>query len=158
MKRLLLAPVFLFALAACGGSETDHRAVETSNIEAPDGGTATSSSTIDLWEVYDAVLDAIWDVVCDQWEVIEQTGVYVFCENYLDAQGIPSSGIRRIIARRICHRKVNEAIDEAMCSISDYFEDEVVEDEEVQSEEEDAGVDDGASEDPMSEGEPDGGV
>lgn len=128
MKTSTLAPAFvlLAGLAvACGGPDTSEEGIDMANVVAAPSGPSGSSGgdTTDWWAIYDVLLDSVWDVVCDQWEIIRQGGVYAFCESYLDSIGVPETGFRRIVARRVCARKVNRAIDEAVCTITDFVED-----------------------------------
>lgn len=117
MKKFLLAAPLSLMLIACGPEEP---ADYVTTAEINPGMTQTSSDSIDLWALYESLLEGIWEEVCDQWDLIRRIGVNAFCEIYLDANGYPDSGIRRIIARRVCIAKVNRAIDDAVCTVEDW--------------------------------------
>ena len=118
--------LLVFALvAACGGPdaplavETDALMAPPQEGAAPPAPTTTSTATIDWEAIYEVLLDSVWESACESLDFIRQVGVATFCEAYLDANGYPQAGLRRSIARRICITKVNRAIDDAVCAITD---------------------------------------
>lgn len=127
MKHSTFAVALLtLTVAACGGPEEPPLEVVSDAIQAPadEGlteGTATSTDTVDWAAIYEILLNSIWEDVCQSMDIIRDAGVYAFCEAYLDANGYPESGLRRTIARSVCINKVNKAIDDAVCAITDVF-------------------------------------
>ncbi len=115
-----LALVLAFA-PACGGADTEAEAYQRAEIQA------AQQPQFDWWSFFEGVFADIWESVCLQWDVIRDVGVRAFCDAYLDNMGVPETGLKRTIGRTICMRKVNAAIDEAVCAIVEAVTPEAVE-------------------------------
>ena len=117
---------FLLALGvvACGGEPTEQELSSVSfSVEAgsSDSSSGQISQGVDWEEWFEYIFEDLFDDIChfaDNWH--NHGFVYATCEEILDARGIPKTGFKRTIGRTICIRKLQRAIDEAVCAAEEY--------------------------------------
>ena len=124
---LLLATVSLFSIACGGPIETQENAHVSSAVEtATNGSTETggNNALADQWEDwFEYIFEDLFQDVCDFADDWNDHGFkYATCEAILDARGIPKRGLKRSIGRTICLRKLQRAIDEAICAAEEWEE------------------------------------
>ncbi len=140
----------LCLLQGCGGTEddftTEYASVNPQDDEADAGtepadengeGDDEDAGAPDIEGTDTSTMT--WDEVCEYWEDVYNDGITAVCNRILDNKGIPRRGIKRTIAMSICRRKVQKAIDDAVCTIID-----VITPDPEEEEEEDAGEDEDA--------------
>lgn len=178
MQRAVSLMFTLCLLHGCGGTEddftTEYAAVNPQ--DEADAGVDDADETEEADDEDAGVPDIegtetstmTWDEVCEYWEDVYNDGITAVCNRILDNKGVRRGTIIRRAAMRLCRRKVQEAIDEAVCTIIDVItpddpEEETDAGEEdtdagEEEEEEDAGeeeedTDAGVSEEPEEEQE-----